>query len=187
MKKETCEREYEFALIISGEHELNEQVESTLFEAGCDDATFSIQHGMLYAEFSRSAKSLKDAIVSAILDIRKADIGADALRVDECNLVTAAEIARRINRSRQQVHQYMTGERGPGGFPPPECQLCEGRPLWAWCAASYWLYQNNIISPEDYGNAQTVAAINTQLEVARLRQQSPQLAREIAKELGTSA
>ncbi|MFN6163357.1 MAG: hypothetical protein ACK5AC_13410 [Planctomycetota bacterium] len=134
-----CDGKFEFALIVGGVSELTPAVEDALFQAGCDDATVSMQHGRLYIEFSRSAVSLEDAIISAIRDVRKADIGAEVLRVDECSLVTASEIARRMGRTRQLVHQYMNGTRGPGGFPPPECHLTDHAPLWAWCAVSYWL------------------------------------------------
>lgn len=186
MKKtsmQNCEREFDFALVIAGVTELTQAVEDALFEAGCDDATFSIRYGQLYAEFSRSAKSIDAAIFSAIHDIAKAKIGAEVLRVDECNLVTASEIARRIERSRQQVYQYINGERGPGGFPPPEYYLTAGKPLWAWCAVSYWFAQNDILRPEDGLNAEVVAAINNWLDAARHRERNPQLIDSIAKQL----
>ena len=85
--------------------ELTQSVEDALFNAGCDDATLSMQYRLLYLEFSRSAKSLEEAIITAINDVRKAGIGAEVLRVDECDLVTASEIARRISRSRELVRQ----------------------------------------------------------------------------------
>lgn len=177
------EREYDFALIADGVDQLTPHVEDALFNAGCDDATLSVQYGRLYIEFSRSAKSLKDAILSAIHDVRKASVGANVLRVDECDLVTPSEIARRIGRSRQLVFQYINAQRGPGGFPPPECQLAEGAPLWAWCAVSYWLAQNDMIRPEEGWNAEVVSAINNWLETARQRQRNPQLVDEISRDL----
>lgn len=177
------EREYDFALIADGVNDLTPAVEDALFEAGCDDATVSLQYGRLYIEFSRSATSLKDAILSAIHDVRKADIGAKVLRVDDCDLVTPSEIARRIGRSRQLVFQYINGQRGPGAFPPPEYHLAEGAPLWAWCAVSCWLAQNDIIRPEEGWNAEVVAAINNWLETARQRQRNPQLVEEISRDL----
>ena len=180
-KPPACEREHDFALILSGIGELNEKVEDALFEAGCSDATLSIQYGYIYMEFSRLAPSLKAAVLSAIRDVRTADIGAEVWRVDECNLVTPAEIARRIGRSRQLVHQYMTGQRGPGGFPAPECNLTEGAPLWAWCTVSYWLYQNDMIRPELQEDAETVAAINNFLEGARQKDRNPDLVAEVAR------
>jgi hypothetical protein len=178
-----CEREFDFALIVSGVHELTTEVEDALFEAGCDDATLSIQYGQLYMEFSRRARAIEEAILSAIHDVHKAGVGAEVLRVDECNLVTQSEIARRINRTRQMVAQYVSGARGPGGFPPPEFYLSEGTPLWAWCAVSYWLAQNDIVRPEEGWNAEVVAMINNQLEAELLRKRNAELADTISKEL----
>lgn len=159
-----CEREYDFALIVSGVPELSEHMMDTLFEAGCDDATPSIQYGLLYLEFSRSAVSLQDAIISAIRDVMKSGLPVRVLRVDDCNFVTQAEIARRIGRSRQLVHQYMTGKRGPGSFPPPACHITDRTPLWQWCAVSFWLSSNNLLRPEESWNAAVVEAINSTLE-----------------------
>lgn len=174
-------REYEFSLILSGVHELTREVEDALFEAGCDDSTLSLQYGCIYMEFSRPAESLKAAILSAIRDVRKSGIGADVVRVDECNLVTPAEIARRIGRSRQLVNQYMTGKRGPGGFPAPECNLAHGAPLWTWCAVSFWLAQNDMIRPEELEEAEVVEAINCALDIAHQRERNPELVDEISQ------
>lgn len=179
----SCEREYDFALIVGGVPTITSQVEDALFNAGCDDATLSMQYGLLYIEFSRPANSLQDAITSAIRNVRDAGIGAEVLRVDECNLVSASEIARRIQRSRQLVHQYITGQRGPGGFPPPECYLSDHAPLWAWCAVSHWLVQNQLIRPEESRNAEITEAINHWLEVERQRKRCPGLMDEISNAL----
>jgi len=94
----SCEMEYDFALIVGGVAELTPAVEDALFQAGCDDATASMQFGRLYIEFSRSATSLEDVMIGAIHAVRKAGIGAEVLRVDECNLVTASEIATWLGR-----------------------------------------------------------------------------------------
>ena len=128
----------------------------------------------------------EDAILSAIQVVRKAGIAAEVLRVDECNLVTASEIARRMGRSRQLVHQYMNGQRGPGGFPPPECHLTDHAPLWAWCAVSYWLVQNNLLRQQESWNAEVVEAINNWLEVERQRQRYPELMDTITRGLQAS-
>jgi hypothetical protein len=184
MNTSSCEREYDFALVIQGVPELSDSVTDALFNAGCDDATFRIQYGRLYGEFSRSAKSLEDAILSAIQNVHDARIGASVLRVDECNLVTPAEIGRRIGRSRQLVYQYINGIRGPGNFPAPECHLGEGSPLWAWCEVSYWLAANNIVRPEEGWNAEVVAAINTLLELMRQEGRNPKLVGQIRDAIG---
>jgi len=178
-----CEREYDFALIVGGVGELTGEVEDALYEAGCDDATVSMQYGLLYIEFSRTATSLQEAILSAIRQVHAAGIGAVVYRVDDCNLVTAADIARRIDRSRQLVHQYMTGQRGPGGFPPPECHITDGKPLWAWCAVSFWLAQNDLLRPEESWDAEVIAAINNELEMLRQMKRHPDLVKKVKHDL----
>ena len=187
MNNQNSQREYDFALVITGVPDLTPEVQDALFNSGCDDATFSIQYGCLYAEFSRTAESLKGAILSAIRDVRKANIGAEVDSIDESNLVTQAEIARRINRSRQLVSQYISGERGPGNFPPPACHFAENAPMWTWCAVSFWLAQNDIIRREESSNAEVMALINVALELERQEQKNPELLREITEALETSA
>ncbi len=110
------------------------------------------------------AKQQKGGTVDFVT--KKMISGAQVLRVDECDLVTPSEIARRIGRSRQLVQQYICGKRGPGGFPPPECHLTDHAPLWAWCAVSYWLVQNNLLRPEVGWNAEVVEAINDCVNLA---------------------
>ena len=41
-----------------------------LFEAGCRDATFTTRNGKLYASFARKRKTLEEAIVSSIQEIK---------------------------------------------------------------------------------------------------------------------
>lgn len=180
----TTDREHDFALVLTGFSDLTDEVENALFEAGCDDATLSIRSGVPYLTFSRTAPSLKDAILGAIQAVRGAGIGADVVRVDDCDLVTQADIGRRIGRSRQLVHQYMTGLRGPGGFPAPVCYLAEKAPLWYWCEVAYWLRQNGMIREEDLQDAAQVAVINVALEVLRQQRLVPELMEEVVQALG---
>ena len=122
---------------------------------------------------------MKDAILSAIENVRNAGIGADVLRVDYCNLVTQADIARKIGRSRQLVHQYMMGERGPGGFPSPVCGITDDVPLWYWCEVAHWLWENNMVKEEVLRDAEEVELINTVLELTRQKADKPDLTREV--------
>ena len=102
-----CEREHDFALIVggmAGPDGLDDDVLNALFEAGCDDATPMLRYGLLFIEFSRTATSLDDALLSAIRDVRKAseNLGrGEVIRIDECDFVSAADIGRRTNRPRQ--------------------------------------------------------------------------------------
>jgi hypothetical protein len=174
-----CEYEHDFALVLTGITELTPEAEDALFQAGCDDGTVSVRSGRIYITFSRSAASLKDAILSAIQDVESAKIGAEVLRVDTCNLVTQADIARKIGRTRSLVYQYITSQRGPGGFPAPVCNITDGYPLWYWCEVAYWLRQNDMIKQDVATEAQEAALINTVLEMRYHRQVAPALSAEI--------
>lgn len=175
------EREYDFVLVLTDGVTLTAEVENALFEAGCDDATISVRSGRVYLTFSRRSSSILAAILSAIQQIRRADIGADVLRVDFCNLVTQSDIARRIGRTRQLVHQYIRGARGPGGFPPPACEICEESPLWYWCEVAHWLRRNDMIQEAVLREAQEVDSINAVLEVQRQRVAIPELIEEVER------
>ena len=182
-----CRREYDFALVVDGITDLNDAAMNKQFRAGCDDATFSVRYGLVFAEFSRESESYPQALLSGIRDVRAAGVGAEVLRVNTCDLVTPADIARRIERSRELVSQYISGDRGPGHFPPPECFLADDKPLWMWCAVSYWLAENSLIRPEEYREAQFVWVVNEWLASQRSRHENPELISQIEKALAPSA
>lgn len=179
MTQSLCEYEHDFTLVLSGISELSPKIVDALLEAGCDDGTISMRSGRPFITFSRRAASMKDAILSAIANVRKAGTSADVLRVDYCNLVTQADIARKIDRSRQQIHQYTTGDRGPGGFPSPVCGITDDAPLWYWCEVAYWLWENDMVQENVLRAAEEVELINNVLELQRQRKQRPNLTKEI--------
>jgi hypothetical protein len=178
------EREHDFTLVLTGISDVAPEVEDALFEAGCDDATLGVRCGRAYLTFSRAAPTLKDAIFSAIGDVRRANIGCDVLRVDDCSVVTQSDIARRIGRTRQLIRQYVTGERGPGGFPPPACHVSDNSPLWYWCEVAHWLWQHGMIREDTRREAQEVSVINTVLELRCQKQSDAALADEVLNFIG---
>jgi hypothetical protein len=106
-------------------------------EAGGDDALVGVERGTPVATFSREAATLADAIASAVRDIES--IGLRAMRVLDEDLLTLADIADRIGRSRESVRRYATGERGGGGFPPPVNPGHEGTLFYRWSEVAPWL------------------------------------------------
>jgi hypothetical protein len=178
-----CETEHDFTLVLDLPSVLTSEMEDALFEAGCDDCTISVYSGRLVLTFTRVAGSMDQAITSAIRDVRAANIGATVLRVDDCNLVTQSEIARKIARTRQQVHQYITGERGSGGFPPPACHITDKAPLWHWCEVAHWLYTQGIIKENAWKDAQAIDAINTILDYCNQKSGNPELFNRLFDEL----
>ena len=186
MNQKSCNSEHDFTLVLTGIRELTQEVVDAFFEAGCDDATIASRGGRIVVTFSRTASSLKDAILSAIQCVRKANTGADVLRIDYCNLVTQADIARKIGRSRQLVQQYMTGVRGPGGFPPPVCEVSDGSRLWLWCEVASWLCENDMIKEEVLRDARQVEAINSVLEMEWQKKENRELTEEVIKAVSAS-
>jgi hypothetical protein len=184
--RKTAESEHDFDLVLTGFTELTREVVDGLFEAGCDDGTLSIRCGQPYLVFTRTAPTLKDAILSAIQDVRKARVGADVLRVDACDLVSQSDMARKIGRTRQVVSLYVRGERGPGGFPPPAYHLDDGVPLWHWHEAARWFRQNDMIPEDVLRDAEDVAAINNALDLEHRRRRDPRRTREIQQALRAS-
>jgi hypothetical protein len=173
-----CESEHDFVLILDGISDLAPAMEDALYEAGCDDATISVRAGRVYLTFSRTAPTMREAILSAIRNVHEANIGARVLRVDSCNLVTQSEIARKLDRTRQLVSQYIAGTRGPGGFPAPACNIRDGAPLWYWCEVASWLWQNDMIKEDVARAARDTAAINSALVLDYYRGMDPDLVDE---------
>ena len=176
-----CESEHDFALILDGVTDLTPAMEDALFEAGCDDATICVRAGRVFLTFSRSAASMKEAILGAIRNVLDANIGVRILRVDSCDLVAQSEIARKIGRTRQLVSQYIAGTRGPGGFPAPACHITDGPPLWYWCEVASWLWQHDMVKEEVAREAREMAAINSALKVNYCRGMVPDLVDEVSQ------
>ena len=152
--------EYSFTLIFEGEPDLD-----ALYEAGCDDALIGEVDGVHYADFDREAPSLAEAVLSAISAVESA--GPRALRVEPDDLVTAAEIAERLGRTRESVRLLIAGERGSGDFPAPVSHLRSRNRLWRWSDAAAWAGR---LTPGEEHDARLLAAVNGALELRRQRE-----------------
>jgi hypothetical protein len=130
---------YEFVLKLN--RELSDDEIEALYEAGLDDA--GIETGPLgaLADFSREARSLAEAIASAVRDIEKVP-GLRATGVQCDNMVTAADIASRAGVSREAARLWTTGQRGPGGFPRPTLITTGGEKVWDWQQVARWLAEH---------------------------------------------
>lgn len=112
--------EWTFRLTLRGIELTDEQLD-TLYEAGCDDGSFSVEpDGTVLGFFDREAPTEQDAVISAIVDVEQAGIGARVLQVEaDDDWLTASEIAARVGRSRQSVALLARGDRGPETSQPP--------------------------------------------------------------------
>ena len=156
-------KSYNFILILSGIHAPTEDFEDGLFGAGCDDGTLSLRNNVAYLEFDREAPSFKEAVISAIRQVESVDEAVAVERVEPDDLVTAAEVARRINRTREYVRLLIEGERGPGNFPVPLSGIATKSLMWSWLKVAKWLRENRMVDAEEVQMAQDIADINNTL------------------------
>ena len=163
--------EYAFTLIIDGDVEshLDE-----LFEAGCDDATFGSVDGTQYADFDREASSLSAAIASAIAAVESVD-NLGVVRVEPDELVTQAEIAKRLQRTRESIRLLASGRRRSGSFPPPASHIHHKSRLWRWSDVAAWAGKDD----QRVADARVLAAWNAALELRKSGDALPPEAREL--------
>lgn len=131
--------EFEFTLAINGN--LDDHKLDRLFEAGLGDASFVGTTGPVYATLHRKASSLVAAVLSAVRQIESVE-GLRVEGLDADDLVSMAEIADRLGRSRESVRLLIAGERGAGGFPAPVVGLRDRTKLWQWTEVAEWIHQN---------------------------------------------
>ena len=72
---------FNFTLTVEGADILTDEAQNALFEAGCDDATFSASSGAQRGEFDRKATEFSEAVASAIKAVESAVPGARVVEV----------------------------------------------------------------------------------------------------------
>lgn len=154
-------KHHNFTIVAS---DLDEDFDDRLFEAGCDDATISVQRGLIVLDFDREAKSFLAALVSAIRDVTSA--GAKISRVEPDPLVSASEIAKRTGLGRAAISLYAKGERGTD-FPRPVARVMSDSPLWDWGQVAAWMYRQKKVPLGTVVEARLVKETNQALSAAR--------------------
>jgi len=167
--------DHSFTLILDGDVEAHLDA---LFEAGCDDATFGYVDGVPYGDFHRVAPTLVDAIASAISAVESVH-GLRVARIEPDDLVTAAEIAERLGRTRESVRLLIAGKRGAGTFPPPVSHLRMRNRLWRWSDVAAWAGGD----ASAITAARTIAALNAALELRSTTATLPDDARTLVASL----
>lgn len=156
---------YEFAVIAADVDPLDPEFENRFFDAGCNDATVSLQKGAIVLEFFRVASSLASAISTAVADVRR--VGATVERIEPDPLVSLSDIAKRSGLTRAAISNYVSGERCEG-FPPPVSRVMTQSPLWEWTDVACWLFKHGKVSDEVIADALILRQANDSLERVRL-------------------
>jgi hypothetical protein len=112
-----------------------EALGGVLSAAGGIDVTVQAgEHGGT-AMFSREADDAVQAIVSAIDDLEAVGLTVAGVTEDR---VVIDEIAQRAKVTTASVRYWVTGDRGPGGFPEPKVRRPRAS-LYSWAEVSAWL------------------------------------------------
>lgn len=144
-------------IIASGLNPDDLSYANRFYEAGCSDATISLQKALFVLEFDREAESFQKALVSAIHDVKKA--GANIERVEPDHLVSASDIAERSGLTRSAVSLFAAGKRG-SDFPAPIARVTSESPLWDWAMVANWMFENGKISEEVAIEATSIRTAN---------------------------
>jgi hypothetical protein len=122
----------------------------------------------MYAAFERESDSESDAVLSALDQIESSGTALTVSHVESEDLMSLADIARRVGRSRESVRQLAAATRRPGNFPAPATTLGAYRSLWRWSDVAKW-FSAEVDPSVNWNEHDAVApAINAVLELRRL-------------------
>ena len=157
-----------FTLIVDGPDLQSDELVGDVFEAGCDDALIGRADGIQFVDFDREVDTLQDAVLSAVAELESiGDI--TVVRLADAGLVSMADIAARAGRTRESVRLLITGERGPGGFPPPVTDPRGRYRLWRSDEVETWLREHLAATLDNATDDHIRAAINACLELRHHR------------------
>ena len=158
---------FHFTLIVDGPDLQDESHIDTLFEAGCDDATVGCSDGVQYVDFDREASDVDQAILSAVDDLEILD-GVEVVRIADAGLVSLADIAVRVGRTRESIRLLVSGGRGPGGFPKPVTDPRNRYRLWRWSEVAHW-FKGYLGGMKTISSDELTATFNAALEFRHRR------------------
>ena len=145
-----------FTLIL--ENAIDEAMADQLFDAGLDDAGIGGIRGEPCLDVDREAKSLLEAIVSAVRQVDSIK-GVEVVRVDGEDLVSQTDIAERTGKSRQAINHWIKRDGHRSGFPAPAYGAQSRSPLWRWADVAAWLGSSDEVSERD----RVIALVNATL------------------------
>jgi hypothetical protein len=82
-----------FTLVLSGIAEITPELADALYTATQGDIELNLRDGVAFAEFVRTAPALREAILAAIREVERADVGVRVVRVES----ETANIVAKIN------------------------------------------------------------------------------------------
>ncbi len=131
--------------------------------------------------FTRDAEDAVQAVTTAIRDAEAAGIQVTGVVADQ---VSIREIAERARVSDAAVRYWISGQRGPGGFPEPVVKH-ERASLFSWAEVAAWLTWHKLgeADPTAAETAQACKIIDAALTVRDGLRELPRHARPLVREL----
>lgn len=173
---------HDFAFVLDADaHDAD--VEDKLFDPCFSDTTLILQHGALVLSFDRDGPSFKEAVLSAYKDIRST--GIRILSFDPDYLVTSAEIARRVQKSRSVISKYekLASEND---FPSPVRDVMSSRPFYDWVQVSKWFCLRGELDVEEYHHALVSRTVNFGTQAEAMMEQPVDMAKLLNRALETA-
>lgn len=138
--------EFEFLLIVDGVSIDDDPAMTVLAEQF--DAVVSDSRGVVRVAVSAEGIDSINALSSLVVRLATAVPSLRVMRLD-LDLVGISDIAERTNRSRQNVQQWVDGDRHLGGGPFPYPEGTVGRSLvWRWSDVYAWLRLLGLVEDE---------------------------------------
>jgi len=165
--------DFEFKIFCSGVNTCDDSFLDRLFEAGCGDATVFFKDGYVCLDFTRESENAESAVVSAIEDLERSDIGGTVERVEPEDLASLSEIATRVGVTRASLQKYARGESKVGkDFPAPVQNISLARrELYSTVEVMRWMLQKkkSNISSHYLDLCTVIAKTNQALMVSRAK------------------
>ena len=173
---------FEFTLILEGMEEITETLEDALYKAGCSDALLMSRNGAVFLDFAREARSMRDAVTSAIHDIERHVEGVKVAGIAQSPIVTQSMIAERLGVSREAVRLWIENRRGDGAFPAPVMTSGKNTSYWDWLDVLNWRKaQGAAPTAEQAEIASALTEISLALQLRRHADHVPQILQTLGK------
>lgn len=130
--------EFSLGLAVDGVDLVDDETVNTLIDAGIEDASFAIRDGSNIVYLDREGDRFPEVVVRAVRELEGAHPSLKVVGLDAGGPLSQSGVAVFSGRSRQSVHQHVSGSRG-SGFPPPVSWVDGTRPLWLRSDVRQWL------------------------------------------------
>lgn len=156
---------YEVSLVVDG---VDLELETTVqkIAASLDYLAWSVVDARVNATLFVEGLDPVCEAIEAARHIEHVLPDAKVVRVED-DLVSIAEVAQRLGVNRETVRTWVTGARGPGGFPVSYASFGGGErgamKVWLWRDVAAWLNAHYQLASDELLSAGQVAQINANL------------------------